>query len=179
MVYRLRIRRTGAIPDEGAGLIIANHVSFIDAIIIQAITPRPIRFIMDHRIYRFPVINLIMRAMRIIPIASRYEDEALMHAAFEEVSQALREGELVGIFPEGKITRSGELNTFKAGMERILSRDAAPLIPIGLRGLWGSFFSRRYGPAMSKPFARGLRSEVVVEIGPTLPADHFFSAGAG
>jgi 1-acyl-sn-glycerol-3-phosphate acyltransferase len=121
---------------------------------------RPIRFVMDHRIYRMPVIGFVFRHSRTIPIAPAKEDAAQKEAAFVEVARALGEGELIGLFPEGKITHTGELNHFRYGVGRIVAETPVPVIPLALRGLWGSFFSRRYGPAMSKPSLLRLFSRI-------------------
>jgi 1-acyl-sn-glycerol-3-phosphate acyltransferase len=150
-VYRLEKSGLERVPDEGPALIVCNHVSFVDALVISAACPRPIRFVMDHRIFRMPVLSFVFRTSRAIPIASAKEDPALMERAFEEVAKALREGDLVAIFPEGRITDTGELYPFRPGMRRILQATPVPVVPLALRGLWGSFFSRKDGAAMSKP----------------------------
>ena len=171
LFYRLQARGVEHIPHEGAALIVCNHVSFVDPVILMAVSPRPIRFVMDHRIFRTPIISFVFRHGRAIPIAPAKEDAAMMERAFEEVSQALRDGELVGIFPEGRITDNGELYPFRSGLTRILERDPVPVIPLALRGLWGSFFSRKGGPAMSKPFRHPLFSKIaVVGAEPVAPA---------
>ena len=170
--YRLQKRGVEHIPHEGAALIVCNHVSFVDPVILMGVSPRPIRFVMDHRIFRTPLISFIFRHTRAIPIAPAREDAAMMERAFDEVSAALRDGELVGIFPEGRITDSGELYPFRPGVTRILERDPVPVIPLALQGLWGSFFSRKDGPAMTKPFRRGLLSRIaVVGAPPLVPAE--------
>jgi 1-acyl-sn-glycerol-3-phosphate acyltransferase len=150
-IYRLEQRGLEHIPLEGPAVLVCNHVSFVDPIVIAAATRRPIRFVMDHRIFRMPLIGLIFRHMRTIPIAPAKEDAALMESAFDEVARALAQGELVGIFPEGSITQSGEMLAFRPGVQRIVARTPVPVIPLALRGLWGSFFSRKDGPAMSRP----------------------------
>lgn len=164
-VYRLQQRGLQNIPEEGAAVLVCNHVSFVDPIVIAAASRRPIRFVMDYRIYRMPVISLIFRHMRAIPIAPARDDAAMMEAAFEEVASALAAGELVAIFPEGRITDSGELYPFRPGVQRIVGRTPAPVIPMALQGLWGSFFSRKDGPAMSKPLRRGLFSKIALVVG--------------
>ena len=170
--YRVKKRGVEHIPHEGAALIVCNHVSFVDPVILMAVSPRPIRFVMDHHIFRTPLISFIFRHTRAIPIAPAKEDAAMMERAFEDVSAALKEGELVGIFPEGRITDSGELYPFRPGVTRILERDPVPVIPLALQGLWGSFFSRKGGPAMSKPFRRPLFSKIaVVGAAPVAPAE--------
>ena len=172
LFYRLQARGVEHIPHEGAALVVCNHVSFVDPVILMAVSPRPIRFVMDHRIFRTPIISFIFRHSRAIPIAPAKEDAAMMERAFDEVSAALREGELVGIFPEGQITDNGEICPFRPGVTRILERDPVPVIPLALRGLWGSFYSRKGGPAMSKPFRRPLFSKIaVVGAPPVAPAE--------
>ncbi|MBI1942326.1 MAG: MFS transporter [Betaproteobacteria bacterium] len=151
-VYRLEKSGLERIPEEGPALIVCNHVSFVDALVIAAACRRPIRFVMDHRIFRLPVLSFVFRTGRAIPIASAKEDPAMMERAFAEVGKALRDGDLVAIFPEGRITDTGELHPFRPGVKRILEATPVPVVPIALRGLWGSFFSRKDGAAMTKPW---------------------------
>ncbi|MEF8752524.1 MAG: MFS transporter [Accumulibacter sp.] len=169
--YRLRQSGIGNIPEEGPAVLICNHVSFVDPLVIAAASRRPIRFVMDHRIHRMPLIGFVFRHMRAIPIAPAREDAAMMEAAFEEVAQALAAGELVAIFPEGRITDNGELYPFRPGVQRIVGRTPVPVIPMALQGLWGSFFSRKDGPAMSRPLRRGIFSRIALTVGtPVAPA---------
>ncbi len=149
--YRVEKSGLANIPAEGAAVLVCNHVSFVDPLVILAASPRPIRFVMDHRIFATPIVSFVFRTGKAIPIAPAKEDERLLDAAYEQVSEALRAGELVAIFPEGRITDTGELFPFRGGIERIVARDPVPVIPIALQGLWGSFFSRKGGPAMSNP----------------------------
>jgi 1-acyl-sn-glycerol-3-phosphate acyltransferase len=151
-VYRLEKDGLQAIPDEGPALIVCNHVSFVDPVVILAGCRRPIRFVMDHRIFKLPVLSFVFRTSGAIPIAPAKEDAAMMERAFEEVAKALRAGELVAIFPEGRITDTGEMYPFRPGIKRILESTPVPVVPMALRGLWGSFFSRKDGSAMSKPW---------------------------
>ena len=116
-VYRLRTRGLEHIPETGPGVVACNHVSFVDALVISAGCRRPIRFIMDHSIFRIPVLNFVFREGRAIPIASAKEDPAALERAYEETAQALRDGDLVGIFPEGRLTPDGELQPFRAGRQ--------------------------------------------------------------
>ena len=170
-VYRLRTEGIEHIPTEGPALLAANHVSFADAVVIMGASPRPIRFVMDYRIFRIPVLSFIFRHCGAIPIASAKEDPVMMEKAFAEVSTALQNGELVGIFPEGGITRDGEVQVFRAGISRILAANPVPVVPLALSGLWGSFFSRVDGHAMKTPFRRGLFSSIVLRAGAPLAAD--------
>ncbi|MCC7312778.1 MAG: MFS transporter [Sulfuritalea sp.] len=169
-VYRLRVGKLDAVPEEGPAVIICNHVSFVDPLVIMAACPRPIRFVMDHHIFRWPVMNFVFRSSKAIPIAPAKEDPAMMEKAFDEVGKALDAGDLVGIFPEGKITADGNINPFRPGITRILARNPVPVVPMALRGLWGSFFSRKDGPAMTKPFRRGVLSRVELVVGAAVPA---------
>lgn len=168
ILYRLRLQGTDHIPQDGPALIVANHVSFADAVILMGATPRPIRFVMDHRIFKTPLLGFIFRHSGAIPIAPAKEDPERLEQAFIRIDQALADGELVGIFPEGAITRDGEMQPFRPGVTRILQAQPVPVIPMGLSGLWGSFFSRIEGKAMSKPFRRGLFSRVGLNIGAPL-----------
>jgi len=149
-IYRLKTEGTEHIPEAGPALIACNHVSYVDALVITAASARPIRFIMDHRIFKIPLLNFIFREGRAIPIASAREDRPMLERAYEEVAKALADGELVGIFPEGSITKTGEIMPFKGGVSRILARTPVPVVPMAVRGLWHSFLSRKDGPAMSR-----------------------------
>lgn len=163
--YRLDKRGLDTIPDSGPAVLVCNHVSFIDAIVLMAAVRRPIRFIMDYSIYNARGANIVFRAVRTIPIATAKEDPAIKEAAFALAAEALRNGDLIGLFPEGKITRDGELNTFRYGVQRIVSETPVPVIPMALCGLWGSFFSRRYGPAMRVPSCIRLFRKIAVLAG--------------
>ena len=132
---------------------------------------RPIRFVMDHNIFKIPVLSFIFRTGGAIPIASRKDDPAMMERAFAAVAEALREGQLVGIFPEGRITDTGEILPFRPGIQRILEATPVPVVPMALRGLWGSFFSRKGGPAMSRPFRRGVLSRIGLAVAPPVAAE--------
>jgi 1-acyl-sn-glycerol-3-phosphate acyltransferase len=156
--YRIKKTNLDYIPDEGPALLVCNHVSFVDALVIAAGCPRPVRFVMDHNIFKTPFLSFIFRTARTIPIASRKENPELMERAFDEVDKALADGDIVCIFPEGKITRDGEINPFRPGVSRILERRPVPVVPLALRGLWGSFFSRKGGTAMR--FPRGILSRI-------------------
>ncbi|UEL24923.1 MFS transporter [Pseudomonas fluorescens] len=141
-MYRVEHRNLQLIPDEGAALLVCNHVSFVDALLIGGAVRRPIRFVMYYKIYRLPVLNFIFRTAGAIPIAGRNEDIQIYEKAFTRIAEYLKEGELVCIFPEGKLTADGEMNDFRGGVTRILEETPVPVIPMALQGLWGSFFSR-------------------------------------
>jgi hypothetical protein len=169
--YRVDKKGLERIPDAGACVIVCNHVSFVDAVVIAACVPRPIRFVMDHRIFAMPLLNFIFRTMRAIPIAPAKEDAAMKERAFEEAARALEAGEIVCIFPEGRITDTGELYPFRPGLQRILEKAPVPVIPMALRGLWGSFFSRAYGGRAMRRL-RGIFSKIALVVGAPVAPDH-------
>jgi 1-acyl-sn-glycerol-3-phosphate acyltransferase len=146
-------------------------VSFVDALVISAACRRPIRFVMDHRIFRVPVLGWLFRLAKAIPIAPYKEDPRTYEAAFDRAAQVLREGDLLAIFPEGGITKDGQLQEFKGGIMKIIERAReegieAPVIPMALTNLWGSYFSRiEQGGAMVRPFRRGFYSRVGLNVG--------------
>ena len=166
-VYRLRVKGIDNIPETGPAILVCNHVSFVDALVVTAACRRPIRFIMDHHIFKWPVMGFVFRTSKAIPIAPAKEDPAMMESAFDTAAQALKDGELIGIFPEGRITDTGEMYPFRPGYTRIVERIDRPIsiIPMALQGLWGSFFSRKDGPAMTKPLRRGLLSRIGLSVG--------------
>jgi 1-acyl-sn-glycerol-3-phosphate acyltransferase len=168
--YRLRKEGLEHIPEEGGAVVACNHVSFVDALVILAASPRPIRFVMDHRIFRIPVLSFVFRTGKAIPIAPAKEDPALLERAYDEVAAALAQGELVGIFPEGRITDDGEIGMFRTGVTRIVERTPVPVVPMALKGLYGGFFSRHAGAAMTRPFRRGVFSRIALEVSPPLAA---------
>jgi 1-acyl-sn-glycerol-3-phosphate acyltransferase len=169
--YRLRSKGTEYIPEEGPAVLVSNHVSFVDSLVIMGASPRPVRFVMDHRIFRLPLLSYIFRHSGAIPIASAKEDPNLMEKAFAEVAAALANGELIAIFPEGGLTPDGELQTFRPGIRRILDANPVPVVPMALSGLWGSYFSRVDGQAMTKPFRRGMFSDIALTVGPPMAAE--------
>jgi 1-acyl-sn-glycerol-3-phosphate acyltransferase len=163
--YRVDKEGLERVPAEGPCVIVCNHVSYVDAVVIAACVRRPIRFVMDHRIFAVPLLNFIFRTMRAIPIAPAKEDVTLKEKAFAEAADALKAGEIICIFPEGKITDNGELNRFRPGLQRILEQAPVPVVPMALRGLWGSFFSRASGGKAMRRL-RGLFSKIALVVGP-------------
>jgi 1-acyl-sn-glycerol-3-phosphate acyltransferase len=170
-VYRVGHGGLEHLPRSGPAVVVANHVSFVDALVIASASRRPIRFVMDHAIFRIPVLNFVFRTGRAIPIASRKDDPALLERAYDDVAAALGAGELVCIFPEGRLTSDGDVGPFRPGIERIVARTPVPVVPMALCGLWGSFFSRFGGAALRRPFRR-VWSRIEVVCGPPLaPAE--------
>lgn len=143
-MYRIEVHGVEKhVPDEGPALLVCNHVSYMDALILSSAIPRPIRFVMYYKIFNTPFVSWAFKAARAIPIAGKSEDAELMQHAFDEVDKALAEGELVCIFPEGRLTTDGEIGAFKSGMEHILQKRPVPVVPLAIRGMWASIFSRK------------------------------------
>lgn len=149
--YRLNVTGHKHIPDEDACVLVCNHVSFVDWFLISSGIKRPIRFVMHYSFWKIPLIKFLFKGAKVIPIAGAKEDSEVLEKAMQDISEGLDAGDLVCIFPEGKITQDGELNTFRSGIERIVQKNPVPVIPMTIHGLWGSFFSRKYGKAMSRP----------------------------
>jgi len=164
-IHRVKGVDTERIPAEGAAVLVCNHVSYVDAIVIVAASPRPIRFVMDHRIFKLPLLGWIFRTGKAIPIAPAKEDPWLLEKAFVDIAQALHEGDLVCIFPEGRLTRTGEMGEFKGGIAKILERSQVPVIPMALRGLWGHLLSRRGDDLFGRAFRGGWRSRLSLVVG--------------
>ena len=170
-LYRIDRTDLEKIPHEGPAILVCNHVSFVDALVLGGCVRRPIRFVMYYKIFHLPLLSFVFKTANTIPIAGAREDQEMMDNAFDQISEALQNGELVCIFPEGKITEDGELNIFRPGVMRALERDPVPVIPLALRGLWGSFFSRAHGNAMTRLFPRGILSRLELVAGDPVSAE--------
>ncbi|MCZ6872111.1 MAG: MFS transporter [bacterium] len=166
-LYRIQKKELANIPHKGACVLVCNHVSFVDALIIMGYCHRPVRFVMDHRIYHTPIIHWFFRLSGVVPIASAREDEALMESAFDKIANYLVHDEVVCIFPEGRLTPDGDIGDFRPGIERIVNTTPVPVIPMALQGLWGSFFSRYKGKAMSG-IPRKLWAKIGLVAGPAV-----------
>jgi len=160
IMYRIQVRGLENVPEKGPVLIVCNHVSFMDALVIGGSVRRPVRFVMDHKIFRIPILGFMFRTARAIPIAPAREDPDALARAFDKIDAELADGEVVCIFPEGTLTRHGEMNEFKRGVEKILERRPVPVVPMALRGLYGSFFSRRGGKAAMTRLPRRFWSRI-------------------
>ena len=171
VIYRIRPTGLENIPAKGPAVVVCNHVSFIDPIILMACIGRPMRFVMWYRIFQMPFLKFIFRNAKAIPIAGAREDIKVMEEAFEAVDAELAAGNIVCIFPEGGITRDGHVHRFRPGIEKIIQRRPVPVVPIALGRLWGSWFSRSKGDGVRK-FPGKLFAKVPVMVGPSVaPAD--------
>ncbi|ELV7515355.1 MFS transporter [Photobacterium damselae] len=147
-MYRVRHKNVENIPQQGAALLVCNHVTYMDALLLAGACPRPIRFLMDIRLYKLPMINAFCRACKVIPVDS--QDRRSIQKAFNQIDTLLKAGDIVCLFPEGQLTYDGEIGPFMRGVEVITKRNKVPIIPMALQGLWGSFFSRERGRAVLK-----------------------------
>ncbi|MDR6841272.1 MFS transporter [Pseudoxanthomonas sacheonensis] len=170
-MYRLRLHGIEKnVPDEGPALLVCNHVSYMDALILSASVPRPVRFVMYYKIFNIPVMSWIFRTAKAIPIAGARESPELMQRAFAEIDAALADGQIVGIFPEGALTRDGEIAPFKSGLEKVLERSyesgrPVPVVPMALKGMWTSMWSHRDGRMRRMRVPRRFRARVEVVAG--------------
>jgi len=166
-IYRVKAKGLEKIPDDGPVVLVCNHVSYVDALIIAGCIRRPVRFVMYYKIYNLPVLNFIFRTAKTIPIAGKYEDEALLNKAFDDIDEALTAGDVVCIFPEGRLTADGSMHTFRDGIEKIITRRPVPVIPMALQGLWGSAFSRQQSNIILRLF-KGFKSSIALVVGDML-----------
>lgn len=169
-LYRIKKQDLSHIPRQGPALLVCNHVSFADAVIVHALCPRRSRFVMDADIYRLPVLNWLFRAVGAIPVTDPRIDRQMVRDSYDRIAEALANGELVCIFPEGGITRDGEIGRFKNGVEKIIRRNPVPVVPVALRGLWGSFFSYAGGRAM-RSWPRRLFARITILADAPVPAE--------
>lgn len=143
IMYRMKTYNAENIPDEGPAMLAANHVSFIDWMLILSASPRPVRFVIYEPIYNSIWLHWLFKAAKAIPIDSAKKNMQAFLASTSEIAKALENGELICIFPEGKLTSDGEIDQFKRGIEMFIKKTAVPVVPIRLNGLWGSMFSRK------------------------------------
>ncbi|MFC0268885.1 MFS transporter [Kushneria aurantia] len=168
--YRLRISGLDNIPREGPAIVVCNHVSFMDALVMGGASPRPLRFLMDKPIYESPWLHWFFRMAGAIPVASERRDPKGMRRALDLVSEALGNGEVVMLFPEGRLTRDGRTKEFRRGIELIIRRDPVPVVPAALSGLWGSW-SSRYGKGAFRSLPHRFRARVCLAFAQPLSAD--------
>jgi 1-acyl-sn-glycerol-3-phosphate acyltransferase len=172
-----RIRATGAdnVPVSGPAIVVCNHVSYMDPFLLSGALRRPMRFVMWYKIFEIPVLRGFFRNMKAIPIAGARDDIDIMNAAFETVDAELAAGNIVCIFPEGGITRDGEIQRFRPGIEKIIARRAVPVVPVALGRLWGSWFSRYKHGGLRKLPGR-LLAHVPIRVGEAVPASEVTAA---
>jgi 1-acyl-sn-glycerol-3-phosphate acyltransferase len=175
-MYRLRTINRDNIPMDGAVVLVCNHVSFVDWMIVASACKRPARFVMYHGFLKVPLLGWFFRDAKVIPISPAREDAHLMEVAFDRIAAELEAGEVVCIFPEGALTKDGRLARFHRGIEKIVQRTPVPVIPMALVGMWGSFFSRASGAPMRRPFRR-VWSRIQLVIGAPIAPEQVTAEG--
>ncbi len=168
IIYRIRPGGLENIPHKGPAVVVCNHVSYMDPIILAGSVRRPMRFVMWYKIFQMPFLNFIFRTMKAIPIAGAREDQKIMDDAFEKVDAELAAGNIVCIFPEGAITRDGKIARFRPGIEKIIARRPVPVVPASLGRLWGGWLSRRPDGNL-RVIPRRLFARVPVSFGEPVP----------
>jgi 1-acyl-sn-glycerol-3-phosphate acyltransferase len=148
ILYRVRYRGLEHIPAKGGAVLVCNHVTYVDWLIIASACRRPVHFVMHASIYRHPLLHWLLRRAKAIPIASGHKNPVALRQAFDKIARVLENGGLVCLFPEGRLTRTGRIHRFRPGIERIIRQTPVPVVPLAVRGMWGSFFSHKNGPAM-------------------------------
>jgi acyl-[acyl-carrier-protein]-phospholipid O-acyltransferase/long-chain-fatty-acid--[acyl-carrier-protein] ligase len=168
-LYRLRIVGQQHVPQSGGALLVPNHMSFVDGFLLIASVDRPIRFVVDAAYATHPLFKWLMTAMKVIPITSAGDTRMILWA-LRSAGQALDDGAIVCIFPEGQITRTGTLLPFRRGFERIVKGRQVPVIPVHLDRVWGSIFSFERGRFFTK-WPERIPYPVSVSFGAPLPSD--------
>ncbi len=177
-LYRVRVQGLEKIPEDGPCIVACNHVSFIDALIVGGMIRRPVRFVMYYKIFQVPVLSWFFRTIGAIPIAGAKEDPVLMQQAFDRIEEKLKAGEVIGIFPEGALTPDGDIQNFRPGIEKILQRTPVPVVPLALRNLWRSMWSRRWMKLQMQRarLPRRFRAHIEMVFGDPLPAEQASAA---
>jgi 1-acyl-sn-glycerol-3-phosphate acyltransferase len=165
--YRVHAEGAKNLPAKGGALLVCNHLSLIDALLLASCTPRQIRFLMYKGFYEKWWIKPLVQAMGAIPISSELRPREMLQS-LRTAGEALKNGELVCIFAEGQITRIGQMLPFRRGFEKIIKDVEVPIIPVALDGVWGSIFSFEKGRFIWK-MPRRIPYRVAVNFGPPLP----------
>lgn len=168
--YRLKVTGRENLPLEGPFVIACNHVTFIDGFVIASGCPRPARFVMYYKYFDMPFMSRVFKDSKVIPIAGAHEDREMMNAAFDKIAAELESGEVVCIFPEGKLTRDGTMHEFRPGIEKIVHRTPVPVVPACLNGLWGSYFSKKESGNEGRPSKRKW-ARISLEFGKPIPPE--------
>jgi hypothetical protein len=166
-IYRVRVTGMENIPEEGPVIVVSNHVSFVDPLILGGMIRRPVNFVMYHRIYNIPLLKFVFKTGKAIPIAGRSENPEILEAAYRRMHDVLAAGDVLGIFPEGRITDDGEIGEFKPGVEKLVAEQPVTVVPIALCNLWGSLFSRRDPLHKRRPYK--LWAQIEMRVGRPVP----------
>jgi len=173
-IYRVEVKGIENIPESGSVVVAANHISFVDPLIVGGIIRRPVRFVMYYKIFQIPVLNFIFKTGKAIPIASRKESPEILEKAYQQIHEVIGEGDVLGIFPEGGITSDGDISIFKKGIEKIVHEQPVTVVPMALCNLWGSLFSRRDPLHKRRPYR--FRALIELRIGVPIPPEELTAA---
>src|SRR5271169_4112074 len=168
-LYRIHLIGAENVPAKGGALLVPNHVSMVDAVLLIASIDRPIRFLMFKGSYDHPLVKPFAKIMKVIPISAELRPREMIQS-LRTATQALKDGEVVCIFPEGQMTRIGQMLPFRRGMERIMKGVDAPIVPVNLDGVWGSIFSFERGRFLWK-LPQRIPYPVTVTFGKPLPTE--------
>jgi len=168
-IYKVEVKGIENIPENGAAIVAANHVSFVDPLIIGGVIRRPVRFVMYYKIFQLPVLKFIFKTGKAIPIAGRSEDPKILEMAYVSIHEVIDEGNVLGIFPEGAVTADNKIAPFKKGIEKIVGEQPVPVVPMALCNLWGSMFSRRDPLHKRRPYK--FRALIELRIGKPIPPE--------
>jgi 1-acyl-sn-glycerol-3-phosphate acyltransferase len=174
-IYKVEVKGMGNIPESGAVIVAANHVSFVDPLIIGGVIRRPVRFVMYYKIFQLPLLKFIFKTGKAIPIAGRNEDPEILEMAYLSIHEVIDEGHVLGIFPEGGITSDNKIHPFKKGIEKIVAEKPVPVVPMALCNLWGSLFSRRDPLHKRRPYK--FRALIELRIGRPIPPEELTAEG--
>lgn len=167
-IYRVEVKGIENIPENGAAIVACNHVSFVDPLIVGGVIRRPVRFVMYYKIYGIPLLHFIFKTGKAIPIAGRREDPEILSNAYARMHEVIKDGDVMGIFPEGAITCDGDIKEFKKGIEKVVAEQPCVVVPMALCNLWGSLFSRRDPLLKRRPYK--FRARIELRIGKPIPA---------
>ena len=176
VIYRLKVTGEENIPAEGGVMMVCNHVSFVDWLLLAAAVKRPMHFVMWYTFFDIPIAHFLFKDAGAIPISSSKVKPEILRLAFVAIHEALERGEVVCIFPEGGLSKDGSIQTFRSGVEKMLHDMPVPVVPMALRGLWGGNFSQHHGGFWSRFRRRPLRSPIEVVIGKPVPPEEASAA---
>lgn len=170
--YRVEVRGAEKLPKNGAFILACNHISFVDWLLLMGVLKRPIRFVIDWNYYYMPMGPFWFKQAKLVPIATKKESEDVLRRAFENISSHINEGAILGIFPEGWISRNGQMRKFQPGIHKIIQKDPVPVVLVGIDGLWGSIFSYEGGRVLFK-FPKSFRKHVILTFSdPIAPSEY-------
>lgn len=168
-IYRIEVKGYENLPDRGAAIVACNHVSYADPLLIAGVIKRPVHFVMHHKIFRKPILHFIFRTAKAIPIATREENPMVLERAYKSIKKVLDNHNVLGIFPEGGITKNGDIQTFKKGIEKVVREQPVPVVPMALCNMWGSLFSLRDPKEKRRPYK--FRAHIELRIGQAINPD--------